>query len=253
MNQLFYGDNLEVLRSEVADETVDLVYLDPPFNSQREYNVLFKNQSGQFSHAQIEAFDDTWKWGEEAEDTYLELTMSGEFPGELVDGVVALRQLLGESHMLAYLVMMAPRLIELRRVLKRHGTLYLHCDQAASHYLKVLLDLVFEPGNFLNEVTWRRTHHHGNVGKNFGKITDTLLVYARSASDHIWEQQYTPYDDEYVQKHFKHEDEDGRRWGSVSLRNPAERPNLQYAYEALNGVVYEPHPNGWIWSEPPWV
>jgi len=140
--------------------------------------------------------------------------------------------------------MMAPRLVELRRVLNATGTIYLHCDPTASHYLKMLMDAVFGPQRFLNEVTWKRTHSHGNVGRNFGSICDVLLIYTKNER-YRWSQQYTLFADEYVEKTFKYEDADGRRWQSVTLRNPGRRPNLHYPYTASNGVTYHPHPNGW--------
>jgi site-specific DNA-methyltransferase (adenine-specific) len=144
-NKLFFGDNLRILREHVADESVDLVYLDPPFNSNANYNVLFKEKSGQHSHAQITAFEDTWEWGAEAEETYFETIQKG---GRLSDFLQAFRVLLGPSDMMAYLVMMAPRLQQLHRVLKSTGSIYLHCDPTASHYLKLLMDSIFDAGEF---------------------------------------------------------------------------------------------------------
>ncbi|HEX7593354.1 MAG TPA: DNA methyltransferase, partial [Anaerolineae bacterium] len=132
-NTLFYGDNLPILREHVADESVDLIYLDPPFNSNRSYNVLFKDESGAEAGAQIEAFDDTWHWGESAERTYKELVENA--PERVAAMIGALRQFIGANQMMAYLVMMSARLVELHRVLKPTGSLYLHCDPAASHYL----------------------------------------------------------------------------------------------------------------------
>ena len=156
-NKLFFGDNLRILREHVADESVDLVYLDPPFNSNANYNVLFKEKSGQHSHAQITAFEDTWEWGTEAEATYYDVVLKGGRVGDLVQ---ALRRFLGQNDMMAYLVMMAPRLVELHRILKPPGTIYLHCDPTAAHYLKLLLDSIFGPERFLNEVVWKRTPSH---------------------------------------------------------------------------------------------
>ncbi len=155
LNQLFYGDNLDVLRRDIADESVDLVYLDPPFNSQRTYSVLFKEKSGKASQAQLEAFDDTWTWSHEADSLYVDLMYSESTPNRAKDALEAMRKLLGDNDVLAYLVMMTARLIELRRVLKVTGSLYLHCDPTASHYLKVVLDAIFGPDSFRGEVTWR--------------------------------------------------------------------------------------------------
>lgn len=148
MNQLFFGDNLDVLRESIKDESVDLVYLDPPFNSKRDYNLLFKNVEGKASPAQITAFEDTWHWGEEAEREYEEILHSGE--GEISHLIHSLRGFLGENDMMAYLVMMANRLIEMHRVLKPTGSLYLHCDPSSSHYLKLVLDGIFGPQMFKN-------------------------------------------------------------------------------------------------------
>jgi site-specific DNA-methyltransferase (adenine-specific) len=150
VSTLFYGDNLDVLRREVPDASVDLIYLDPPFNSNATYNVLFRAPSGEQSQAQIEAFEDTWHWGQEAEDAFDQVLRSGNT--NAADLLRAMRSFLGENDMMAYLAMMAVRLIERHRVLKATGSLYLHCDPTASHYLKLLLDSIFGPVSFLNEI-----------------------------------------------------------------------------------------------------
>ncbi len=151
-NLLFYGDNLDVLRRHIPDESVDLVYLDPPFNSNANYNVLFAEHDGTKAAAQIQVFEDTWEWDEAAAAAYEEAVERG---GKVAEVMLAFRTFLGGSDMLAYLAMMAPRLVELRRVLKATGSLYLHCDPTASHYLKLLLDSVFGPENFRSEIIWR--------------------------------------------------------------------------------------------------
>ncbi len=175
-NLLYYGDNLDVLKRHIKDEFVDLVYLDPPFNSNRNYNVLFKEQSGVRSSAQIKAFGDTWCWDESAAASYENLVRSG---GAVADAMQAFYTFLGTSNMMAYLSMMAPRLVELRRVLKSTGSIYLHCDPTASHYLKMLMDAVFGVKNFRNEIVWRyRTG--GNSKKHFAKKHDVLLFYVKS-------------------------------------------------------------------------
>ncbi len=141
-NQLYYGDNYEVLQRYIKDESVDLVYLDPPFNSRQDYNVLFAEKDGSQSSSQIHAFEDTWEWNIDAERSYQHIVEQG---GRVADALRAFRTFLGGSDMMAYLAMMAPRLVELRRVLKETGSIYLHCDPTASHYLKILMDAVFGP------------------------------------------------------------------------------------------------------------
>ena len=158
-NALFYGDNLAVLRERVADESVDLVYLDPPFNSNASYNVLFREKTGEESPAQIRAFTDTWEWTQETELTFeRDIIGNPAAPPAVKDMITAFRQFIGRNAMMAYLVMMAPRLVELRRVLKPTGSIYLHCDPTASHYLKLLMDAVFGARNYRNEITWKRTN-----------------------------------------------------------------------------------------------
>lgn len=176
-NTLYYGDNLKVLREHIPSESIDLIYLDPPFNSNRSYNVLFKDESGQSSEAQIAAFDDTWHWGPSAEETYHELVIGENLPvGRMI---AALREFVGTNQMMAYLVMMAARLVELHRVLKPTGSLYLHCDPTASHYLKVLLDTIFGVQNYLNEIVWKRTSSH-NDPQRYGRIGDRIFYFSRS-------------------------------------------------------------------------
>ncbi len=176
-NVLYYGNNLDVLRRHVRDESVDLVYLDPPFNSNANYNVLFAEHDGTRAAAQIQAFGDTWEWNEESAAAYQETVEAG---GEVAKALMAFRSLLGGSNMLAYLSMMAPRLVELRRVLRPAGSLYLHCDPTASHYLKLILDAIFGPRNFMNEVIW----HHGlgafAKAKGFPSKHDVLLFYSKT-------------------------------------------------------------------------
>ncbi len=178
-NALFYGDNLDILRNHIATESVDLVYLDPPFNSNRTYNVLFKEKSGEASPAQIEAFTDTWEWDRSAERTYADLL--ADAPANVAQMIAALRQFVGANDMMAYLVMMTARLIELHRVLKPTGSLYLHCDPTASHYLKIVLDTVFGIDHFRNEITWKRTSSHSDA-KKWSPIADILLYYAKGSS-----------------------------------------------------------------------
>lgn len=243
-NVLYYGDNLDVLRRYVPDESVDLVYLDPPFNSARNYNILFEEQDGTRAAAQIKAFEDTWRWDEAAAAAYHEV-VEGE--GKVSEVLQAFRLFLGDNDMLAYLSMMAPRLVELNRVLKETGSLYLHCDPTASHYLKLLLDAVFGPERFLNEIIWKRTSAHGDASRRFAGVHDVILAYAKSKGS-IWNQTFSPYTDEYIKEHFVHVDSDGRLFRRSDLRSPHPRPNLTYDYRASNGRLYRPHANGWAVS-----
>src|SRR5579884_2282473 len=167
MNALFYGDNLQILRERIDSESIDLVYLDPPFNSQATYNVLFKAPTGEQSQAQIEAFEDTWHWNEHAERAFDEVMQSGNT--QVAEMLRATRSFLKENDMMAYLTMMAVRLLELHRVLRYGGSLYLHCDSTASHYLKILMDAIFGPTQFRNEVIWKRTSAHNDPEK-WGRV-----------------------------------------------------------------------------------
>ena len=173
-NALYYGDNLQVLREHIADESVDLVYLDPPFNSNATYNVLFRSPKGRQAEAQIEAFEDTWHWGEHAEQAFDEVMQSGRT--DAAEMLRAMRGVLRENDMMAYLAMMAVRLIELHRVLKPTGSLYLHCDPTASHYLKVLLDGIFGPQLFGAEIIWKRTNARGTPA-NWPHVHDVIFYY----------------------------------------------------------------------------
>jgi site-specific DNA-methyltransferase (adenine-specific) len=186
-NALYYGDNLDVLRLHVKDESVDLVYLDPPFKSDQDYNVLFAEQDGSRAAAQIKAFEDTWQWDQAAAMSYEETVEAG---GPVSGAMQAFRQFLGDNDMLAYLSMMAPRLVELRRVLKDTGSIYLHCDPTASHYLKQLMDAVFDAKNFRNEIIWH--YRKWPTGKYaFQRNHDVLLFYSRSGSkDRTFNQLY---------------------------------------------------------------
>jgi len=204
-NALYYGDNLAVLREHIKDESVDLVYLDPPFNSNANYNVLFKAPDGQSSQAQIEAFEDTWHWNEHAERAFDEVMTSGN--SNVADMLRAMRSFLGENDMMAYLAMMAVRLLELHRVLKKTGSLYLHCDPTASHYLKILLDAVFGPNRFVNEVSWLRSQTRSSISRAFRKAHDIILFYAKS-DEYKFNLQYRDLSDASL-KLYDNEDERG--------------------------------------------
>ncbi len=205
-NHLHYGDNLHVLREHIAGESVDLIYLDPPFNSNANYNILFKSPAGQDSDAQIEAFEDTWHWNDTAEAAFDDVMKSGNT--KAFDLLNAMRSFLGENDMMAYLSMMAIRLIELHRVLKPTGSLYLHCDPTASHYLKLLLDGVFGAGNFRSEIIWKRTSSH-NSARRWGPVHDTLFLYTKSDL-FSWNSVFEAYDQKYLDRFYRFEDEKGK-------------------------------------------
>lgn len=229
-NTLFYGDNLPILRDYIPAESIDLIYLDPPFNSQRTYNVLFKHESGREAEAQIAAFEDTWHWNQSAQDTYIELTTQAT--DNVAQMVAALYNFIGPSQMMAYLVMMAARLVELHRILKLTGSLYLHCDSTASHYLKIVLDTIFGPDRFVNEVIWKRTSSH-NDAKRFADLHDCILYYARGSKP-IWNPQYLAHNETYIKSHYNRTDDQGRRYRLDNIIRSAsmgERPNLAYEYK----------------------
>jgi site-specific DNA-methyltransferase (adenine-specific) len=248
MNRLLFGDNLQWLRDAklFPDASIDLVYLDPPFNSNADYNVLFREASGEASQAQFHAFTDTWNWADAAQ-TYAEFVDTCPNTA-VVEMVEALHQFLKNSPMMAYLAMMAPRLVELHRVLKPTGSLYLHCDPTASHYLRMLMDGIFGAQNYRNEIIWKRrygTFSTVHTSNKFGNSTDTILFYAKSV-ENVFKPQYS-FDDPtyqaYLEKAFRFVDEKGRRYRIDNLANPALRPNLIYDYKG-----YKPPANGWAIS-----
>ncbi len=246
-NRLYYGDNLDILRNReyFPDECVDLIYLDPPFNSNRDHNVLFKSESGADSQAQITAFEDTWHWGEMAEDTYRDLITDA--PEKVSTAIEALMNLIDRNQMMAYLVMMTARLVELRRIVKSTGSLYLHCDPTASHYLKIVLDAIFGPENYRNEIIWQRAPSKGLASRRLPTNHDVILAYQKSQMAH-WnaDNMFIPYDmdnlDEKVLEQYSNIDEDGRRYQLTSLTNPNKnRPNLTYEFLGINRV--------WRWTK----
>ena len=189
---------------------MDLIYLDPPFNSRASYNVLFEEKNGTAPVAQVRAFEDFWHWDMATESAYADIVTTG--PAKLIDLLQALRAFLGQNDMMAYLVMMAARLAELHRVLKPTGSIYLHCDPTASHYIKLLMDAVFGPQFFRNEIAWKRTSGHSDAGR-YGRAHDVILYYGRSDSV-VWNQTYQPYDQQYVDQYYRYQDPDGRRFMS---------------------------------------
>jgi site-specific DNA-methyltransferase (adenine-specific) len=207
VNNLYYGDNLDVLRRYVKDESVDLIYLDPPFKSNQDYNVLFAEKSGTKAAAQIKAFEDTWEWDEVAAAAFEEIVEKG---GRVAQVMLAFRTFLEQTDMLAYLSMMAPRLVELRRVMKPTASIYLHCDPTASHYLKMLMDAVFGPQQFRNEIIWKRTSAHSSA-KRYGPVHDVILFFGRSDAP-VWNAQYQPHDPDYLASHYRNRSKDGRAY-----------------------------------------
>lgn len=243
-NTLFYGDNLRILREYVEDESVDLIYLDPPFNSNANYNVLFRTPGGEQSQSQIEAFEDTWHWNVTAERAYAEVLQSGN--SDAANMLSAMRSFLGDNDMMAYLAMMAVRLIELHRVLKPTGSLYLHCDPTASHYLKLLLDAVFGPQQIINEIVWLRSTGKALMTRRLPTNHDVLFSYAKTER-WVWNQSqlYTRYDPNNLPaktaSKYSHKDPDGRVYRLDNLINPnADRPNLTYEFLGVTRV--------WRWT-----
>lgn len=238
-NVLYYGDNLDILRNHeyFPDECVDLIYLDPPFNSKKDYNILFKDNVGIESEAQIHAFTDSWHWTQKAQDTYQDIVING--PTKVSQLIGALHEALGHNDVMAYLVMMTARLIELHRVLKPTGSLYLHCDPTASHYLKLVLDQIFSPVNFRNEISWKRTTAHSDSNRA-GRIHDILLFYSKSEK-HIWNKVYQQYDTEYVEQYYRYKEPNGRLYASGDVAAAGPGPARYF-----NGELREP-PKGSHW------
>lgn len=240
-NKLFYGDNLEVLRNtaEFPDASVDLVYLDPPFNSNAGYNVLFKSAQGSGADASIEAFGDTWTWGPSSASAMMDIASSTNRP--LTVMMQAMHSALGDSPLMAYLAMMAVRLVELHRVLKPTGSLYLHCDPTASHYLKLVLDAVFGAENFRNEVTWKRTGVHGD-SKTWSRVSDTIFFVTKSSA-FTWNEPFQPHSDDYKKSHYSAVDDEGRNYQLTSILSPSPRPNMTYEWKG-----FPPPSMGWRFS-----
>jgi adenine specific DNA methylase Mod len=232
-NRLYYGDNLDILPRYLKDETLDLVYLDPPFKSNQDYNVLFAEQDGSRSAAQIKAFEDTWRWDQAAAEAYQEIVERG---GKVAQAMLAFRTFLGESDMLAYLAMMAPRLVELRRVLKPTGSIYLHCDPTASHYLKMLMDAVFGPERFRTEIVWKRSTAHSDMKqgrRQHGRLHDIILFYTKT-DRWIWNPLHMAYDQDYVLSKYRYiEEGSGRYYRLDNLTGPGGTAKGNPYYEVM--------------------
>ncbi|MDV2988841.1 MAG: DNA methyltransferase [Dehalogenimonas sp.] len=232
-NVLYYGDNLEILRKHIPNESVDLIYLDPPFNSKRDYNILFKDKHGIESEAQIEAFTDSWHWTQPAQDTYQQIVT--KCPINVSKLIGALHDVLGHNDVMAYLVMMTVRLVELHRVLKPTGSLYLHCDPTMSHYIKLVLDQIFGPTKYRNEIIWKRSSAHSDSGqgaKHLGRLHDTIFFYSKS-DNYTSNMEFLEYNEDYVSNFYKHiEPETGRTYRLDNLAGPggAAKGNPQYEF-----------------------
>lgn len=247
-NRLFYGDNLDVLRSKIADESVDLCYIDPPFNSKRNYFQIYNNQ-GSEDRAQAQAFVDTWEWGDEAADGLAWITdiaqlQNGKLTEQTVELIKGLEKVLRRGSLFAYLVHMTLRIVEIHRVLKPTGSFYLHCDPTASHYLKMVLDAVFcgQGGDYINEITWKRADTvKGNTGQGmrcFDKNTDILLFYTKS-SNATFHAQYKEYSDKYLKDFYKFvEVGTGRRYRLISMTAPGDAANGNPIYPVMGVERY---------------
>lgn len=242
MNQLYYGDNIDILRRYVATESVDLTYLDPPFKSNQDYNVLFVEQDGSRAAAQIKAFGDTWRWDTASASAYQEVVEQG---GKVSDALQAFRKFLGDNDMLAYLAMMAPRLVELRRVLKPTGSIYLHCDPTASHYLKMLMDAVFGPLSFRSEIIWRRTATHGK-SRRYAPIHDSILFYTKSG-EYKWNFPRKPYMRKHVEQYFV---KDEKGWKTAYYGNVLTGSGLRGGESGKPWRGIDPSAKGRHWAIP---
>ncbi len=245
-NKLFYGDNLEVLRKYIKDETIDLCYIDPPFNSKRNYNQIYNN-IGKEDQAQAQAFTDMWTWDNEAEIGFSEIlkNYNNVFTKQSINLILGLEKVLGKGNLFAYLVSMSLRIAEIYRVLKPTGSFYLHCDQTASHYLKLILDSVFcaRTGQMQNEIIWQRTRSAKQQSTAFGKITDIIFFYTKS-DNFTFIKQYTPLKDEYIKSHYTHT-ENGRRYRLDNFTQAGQgQPRIFGEKE-----IAPPSGKHWIWSQ----
>ena len=247
-NQLYYGDNLDVLQNSIQDESIDLCYIDPPFNSNRDYNRIYNN-TGKEDSAQATAFTDTWEWDKEAIKGFRRFSLvrgDKKIPEKTKLLINSLHKILDKGSMLAYIVSISQRIVEIHRVLKPTGSFYLHCDPKASHYLKIIIDSIFctQGGEFKNEIVWRRHYSH-NDGKKFGCIHDIILYYAKS-DEYTYNRQYFPYTEEYITENYKSaEEESNRRYRSVSMNAPGQG-DAKYFGDKL---LAPPKGTHWRWTQ----
>lgn len=241
MNTLYYGDNLDILRRKVRDETVDLCYIDPPFNSKRNYFQIYNN-IGKDDAAQAQAFIDTWTWNELAISGYGEIITNheGRYTRQTIELLKGLKAVLGEGALLGYLVSMAQRVNEIQRVLKSTGSFYLHCDPTASHYLKLVLDSVFcaRDGDYVNEIVWKRSDAHNDAkqgAQHFGRIHDVLFFYKKRMTS-TFNSLYDPLPQSTADKWYRHiEPETGRRYNKADMTGPggAAKGNPLYEWKGV--------------------
>jgi adenine specific DNA methylase Mod len=243
-NKLFYGDCLGVMKT-LPEECCDLIYLDPPFNSNATYNLLFASPTGDQARAQIEAFDDTWHWGEQSAREYKDIQKTA--PTDVSNMLVALVAFLGTNDVTAYLTMMTSRLLEIKRLMKDTASIYLHCDPSASHYLKVILDGIFGAENFRNEIIWKRTTAKSLMTRRMPSNHDIIFYYSKTPN-YTFNQEalYIPYDEdklpETTKSKYSNRDPDGRRYTLGDLTNPnTNRPNLTYEFLGITKV--------WRWTK----
>ena len=242
MNKLYYGDCLAIMRDHMKLCSVDLIYLDPPFNSNREYNAIYKDETGRPLPDQIEAFCDLWELDEERERVIRAMPVLIRESG-LDDQVAEFWKLWMNAlrttnpRLLAYLSYMVERLIWMKGLLRPTGSIYLHCDPTASHYIKVMMDAIFGHENFRNEITWKRAQPKGHAKRNFSTNKDTILRYTKTAS-FTFHPSYKPLDKKYIEKFYTLVDEDGRRYQLGDLTNPNKnRPNLEYEFLGVRRVI----------------
>ncbi len=248
MNKLFYGDNLEVLRNYIKDETIDLCYIDPPFHSNRNYHQIYNN-IGKENSLQTQAFIDTWIWDNQANIGLTEIQENylGKFTTQTIDLINGLTKVLSKGSLLAYLVNMTLRIAEIHRVLKSTGSFYLHCDPSASHYLKLVLDAIFctQKGDFLNEIIWKRTTTHNDSkqgAKHFGRIHDLILFYIKDKNQAKFNPIYENYSDSYTKKSYHKIDETGRHFKTSDLSCAKAGGNTSYLWKGISP------PQGRYWA-----
>ena len=244
--ELFCGDNLSLMRSMDA-ASVDLIYLDPPFNSSADYNKTHRHVDGRAADAQIQAFEDTWHWGSAAAQALNSLRDNVELHGFLE----ALTHALGENDLTAYLVFMSERLLEMHRLLRDTGNIYLHCDDTAAAYLKVVMDMVFGRQQYRNTITWLRSDPKNGQLKQFGRCTDTILLYSKGKK-WTFNQQYTPLSEDYAERFYRFVDEAGSSVTARAILAAPDDPNgtrPKYHFKAANGLSYAPPAKGWRCTE----